>query len=104
MPLHDRLVERATNLPYYVAMIEAVPASLIDGPGKAVGVAFSTSVGQALMKQRADGRFGAPNTYRAPTPPGVYVPPALPVSGDLPAAARLCLIAPTSSAPARHPI
>jgi len=57
--------------------------AVADGPGKAVGIAFGASVGQALMRQRTDDGFGAPNAYRAPTAPGVYVPTALPVGGDL---------------------
>jgi hypothetical protein len=54
-----------------------------DGPGKSAGVALGAAVGQALLRQRADDGVGAPNTYRPPTPSGVYVPTALPVGGDL---------------------
>jgi hypothetical protein len=66
-------------------------AAVADGPGKSAGVAFGNAVGQALLKQRADDGFGAPNTYRPPTAPGVYVPTALPVGGDLPGSRPLVL-------------
>ncbi len=66
-------------------------AAVADGPGRTAGAAFGASVGQALLQQRVGDGFGAPNTYRPPTPPGVYVPTALPVSGDLPASRPLVL-------------
>lgn len=66
-------------------------AAVAEGPGKAVGVAFGTSVGQALLRQRANDGLGAPNTYRPATPPGVYVPTTLPVGGDLPGSRPLVL-------------
>jgi len=69
-PTQQATIDRA-----YEAALSAIP----DGAAKTQGIALGEQAAAAVLTARAGDDAIAPESYRPPTKPGVYVPTALPV-------------------------
>ncbi|MCC6396149.1 MAG: vanadium-dependent haloperoxidase [Bacteroidetes bacterium] len=66
------------------SMYQAALASLADGQAKTEGIALGEEAAAAVIANRAEDHWAAPECYRPFTAPGVYVPTVIPMATEFP--------------------
>jgi hypothetical protein len=75
-----KLVANPERTKEYDALHAAVLARIPDGEAKTRGIALGVAAAEAVIADRANDGFDAPNDYRPVTAAGVYVPTQFPVA------------------------